>query len=187
MLFLSIACCLIIIAPFQWFTVMGAKTFKRAPAREAGATLGALAFLSGTIVMLWTGLFHILPPQRALPGALFAFLSLALYEWTRGTVVERQFYLGLSEEVPDRVCESGPYGYLRHPFYMSYLLAFIGMAIATQTALAAIVLVCNVALFGYMAFDDERTLARSPLAEPYRAYKGRTGTLLLLPFRRRAQ
>jgi protein-S-isoprenylcysteine O-methyltransferase Ste14 len=179
----SILLCLVLIAPFQWFTVAGAKTFKRGHMRDAGATLGQLSFLSGTMAILWTGLFHIMPLERALPGALLAVLAVSLYEWTRRTVFGRSFYMGLAGEVPDVICESGPYRYLRHPFYVSYLLAFVGMIVATPTVIAALVFALNVVLFVYMALDDERTLARSPLAAAYAAYKARTGTLLLLPRR----
>jgi protein-S-isoprenylcysteine O-methyltransferase Ste14 len=180
---LSIVLCLVLVAPFQWFTVAGAKTFKRAQLRDAGATWGQLSFLSGTVVILWTGLFHILPWERALPGALIAILAMSLYEWTRRTVFGRSFYVGLAGEVPDEVCKSGPYRYLRHPFYVSYLLAFVGMIVALPTLIAAVVFALNVLLFVYMALDDERTLARSPLAAAYNAYKARTGIFLLLPRR----
>ena len=181
--FFSILLCLVLAAPFQWFTVAGAKTFKRDQMRDTGATLGQLSFLSGTMAILWTGLFHILPLERLLSGALLAVLAISLYEWTRRTVLGRSFYMGLAGEVPDVICESGPYRYLRHPFYVSYLLAFVGVIVATPTVIAALVLALNVVLFVYMALDDERTLARSPLAAAYAAYKARTGTLLLLPRR----
>jgi protein-S-isoprenylcysteine O-methyltransferase Ste14 len=184
--FLSIFLCLVLVAPFQWFTVAGAKTFQRSPLGEAGATLGLVSFLSGTLTILWTGLFHILPWQRALPGALFAILAITLYEWSRRTILGRNFHVALAGEVPDAVATSGPYTYMRHPIYTSYLLAFVGMAVAIPTLLAAVVCALNAILFVYMALDDERTLASSPLATAYDAYKARTGTLLLLPRRRLA-
>jgi protein-S-isoprenylcysteine O-methyltransferase Ste14 len=130
--FLSMLLCLVLVAPFQWFTVAGAKTFKRGKMRDAGATLGQLSFLSGTMVILWTGL-----------------------------------------------------RYLHHPFYGTYLLAFVGMIVATPTVIAFVFFALNVVLLVHMALDDERTLARSPLAAAYDAYKARTGTFLLLPRRGR--
>ena len=42
------------------------------------------------------------------------------------------------------------------------------------------VALANTALFIVMALHDERTLARSPLAGAYAAYRGRVGMLLLL-------
>jgi protein-S-isoprenylcysteine O-methyltransferase Ste14 len=178
---LSIVLCLMLVAPFQWFTVAGAKTFKRDPLADTGATLGLLSFFSGTLTILWTGLFHILPVQRGLPGALFSVLAITLYEWTRRTVLGQNFHVALAGQVSDAICNRGPYAYMRHPFYTSYLLAFVGMIIATPTPIAAAVFALNVALFVYMALDDERTLASSPLATAYAAYKARTGTLLLFP------
>jgi protein-S-isoprenylcysteine O-methyltransferase Ste14 len=180
---LSFALCLVLVAPFQWFTVAGSKTFRREQMRDAGAALGGLAFVSGTMVILATGLFHILPLEHSLPGALIAVLAIALYEWTRRTVRERSFYVALAGEVPEVVCEVGPYRYLRHPFYLSYLVAFVGMVVVVPTVIAAVVFTLNVGLFVYMALDDERTLARSPLAGAYATYKAHTGVLLLFPHR----
>ena len=83
-----------------------------------------------------------------------------LYEWTRRTVVDRNFYVGLSGEVPPAVCETGPYRYVRHPFYLSYMIAFFGMAVAFPSWVTAVVSLANMALFIYMAMDDERVRIR---------------------------
>ncbi|MEA3178314.1 MAG: hypothetical protein QOI59_1837, partial [Gammaproteobacteria bacterium] len=106
------------------------------------------------------------------------------YEWARSTVAGRRFNIALAGEVPDAVCEAGPYRYIRHPFYLSYVIAFLGMLVATATLVAAVVFMFNLALFTYMALDDERTLERSALGSDYGTYKQRVGFLLLLPRRR---
>jgi protein-S-isoprenylcysteine O-methyltransferase Ste14 len=117
-------------------------------------------------------------------GAVFSLLSLVLYEWTRRTVAGRRFFIGFGGKVPDAVCESGPYRYIRHPFYLSYAIAFLGMLVAIATPIAALVFALAIALFSYMARDDELTLEHSRLGPAYCAYKRRVGLFLLLPRRR---
>jgi protein-S-isoprenylcysteine O-methyltransferase Ste14 len=101
-----------------------------------------------------------------------------LYEWTRRTVHGRIFYTGLGGEVPEMVCEQGPYRYVRHPFYMSYMIAFLGMVSAFPGSVTETLCLLNIGLLVYIAFDDERVLARSRLAADYAAYKIRAGMFL---------
>jgi len=179
----SLALTLLLAAPFQWFTVAAAKTFRIPPFSNSGATLGGTAFLLGTFVVLWKGLFAGLDVTLGAYGAVFSVLSLVLYEWARRTVVGRGFSVALAGDVPEAVCESGPYRYFRHPFYLSYVIASLGMLVATANLLAVVAFVFNTGLFIYMARDDEWTLEASALGEQYTAYKQRVGALLLLPRR----
>jgi protein-S-isoprenylcysteine O-methyltransferase Ste14 len=63
------------------------------------------------------------------------------------------------------------------------MLAFVAMDVALPRVISAVVLACNMALFLYMALDDERVLAKSPLAEAFADYRKRVGMFLLLPRR----
>jgi protein-S-isoprenylcysteine O-methyltransferase Ste14 len=164
--------------PFPYFMTAGANTFTVPTFLDNGAMLGELSFVSGMLCVLFMGLFHglLLPP--ALCGAVLALGSVTLYEWTRRTVVDRNFYVGLAGQVPPAVCEIGPYRYVRHPFYLSYMVAFMGVALAFPSMIVAGVCLINVGLFVYMALDDERVLLASPLDADYRSYKIRVGMFL---------
>ena len=60
-----------------------------------------------------------------------------------------------------------------------------GFSLGMGQRLGVAVALANAALFVVMALHDERTLASSPLAEAYAAYRRRVGVLLLLPRRAR--
>jgi len=180
----SVASILVLSSPFQWFTVAGAKTFRIPKLRDSGAGLGGTAFLFGTLVVLWQGLYNGFDLIPAAFGAALSVLSVALYEWARRTIVGRRFAIALAEEVPEAVCEDGPYRYMRHPFYLSYVLATLGMLVATLNLVATAVFIFNSTVFTYMARDDERTLQASALSSDYDAYRQRVGFLMLLPRRR---
>src|ERR1700735_3073056 len=171
---LHIAIVLWMTIPFPYFMTAGANVFT-VTFGDSGAMLGELSFVSGMLCVLCMGLFRglLLPP--ALCGAILALGSLMLYEWTRRTVVDPHFYVALSGEVPGEICDTGPYSYLRHPFYSSYMLVFLGVAIAFPSLVVSAVCVLNIGLFVYMAMDDERVLLCSTLGADYRSYRGRVG------------
>ena len=181
----SIVLTLLLAAPFQWFIGAGRDTFvMRQPSQ--GALWGQVSFISGIAVIAWTGLFGGLAIDTGTLAALvLAAGAVALYEWARRTVGRQRLHVGLSGRVPDALVEDGPYRWLRHPFYLSYLLAFGAAALALRSLAGSLVALANVALFAGMALHDEASLARSPLASAYAAYRRRVGLLLLLPRRTR--
>jgi protein-S-isoprenylcysteine O-methyltransferase Ste14 len=175
---LHFALVLLIASPFLYFITAGAKTFTVPELRDGGATLGQTSFISGAFGVLGVGLFHRPELFHELCGSGLALCSVLLYEWTRHTVLGKTFYTGLGGEVPETICEQGPYKYVRHPFYMSYMTAFLGMLTAFPTLVTGTLCVLNIGLFVYIAFDDERVLARSRLAADYRGYKTRAGMFM---------
>src|SRR6202521_2923175 len=76
--------------PFVYFLTAGAKTFA-VPARDSGAVLGQLSFLSGMACVLGMGFYQALVWYQVLCGAVLALCSVVLYEWTRRTVIDRNF------------------------------------------------------------------------------------------------
>ncbi len=76
---------------------------------------------------------------------------------------------------PDQLLESGPYRYIRHPFYTSYLLYWLGCAIATAHPVNIGFFVLLVPLLMAGARAEEESFAQSPLAQQYADYRRRTG------------
>ena len=97
---------------------------------------------------------------------------------TRRTVVDRNFFAGLSGEAPGALCDSGPYRYVRHPFYLSYMVAFLGVALAFSSLIVIGVCLLNIGLFVDMALDDERVLLTSAMGADYQLYKMKVGMFL---------
>jgi len=163
------------VCPFLYFITAGANTFTVPKLRDNGAMLGQISFLSGMSCVLFMGLFYGLWVPLAVCGAILALGSLILYEWTRRKVIDRNFYVALSGEVPGAVCEEGPYRYVRHPFYLSYMVAFVAVAVGFPSPIVSGVSLLNIGLFVYLALDDERVLLVSSLGATYVAYRGRVG------------
>jgi protein-S-isoprenylcysteine O-methyltransferase Ste14 len=167
-----------VIAPFLYFMSAGAKIFTAPELRDGGAQLGQLSFVACMMCVLIFGFFQSLLWYQALCGAALALCAFLLYEWTRRTVIDRHFYTGLGGEVPAAVCDAGPYQFIRHPFYLSYMVAFLSAAVAFPSLPTTAVSIAGMGLFVYMAFDDERVLLRSGLAADYLTYRKRVGKFL---------
>jgi protein-S-isoprenylcysteine O-methyltransferase Ste14 len=167
-----------LLIPFLYFFTAAANIFTIPALRNNGAVLGQISFMSGMLCVLFMGLYHGMLLLPALCGCILAVCAVALYEWSRRTVMERNFYIGLAGEVPAAVCETGPYRYTRHPFYSSYMLAFLAVAVAFPSPIVAAVCVINIGFFIYIAFDDERVLLASPLSGSYQAYRQRAGMVV---------
>lgn len=84
----------------------------------------------------------------------------------------------LERRTPDALCDKGPYAYIRHPIYASYVLAFLAVLVAMPTLITLAVFVFNAGLFTHAALSDERSLAAGTLATEYAQYKKRTGMFL---------
>lgn len=164
---------------FGYFTQIGASTFEHDESDVKGATLAQFSFLiTGAI---GTGLLsyrQVLHPLNGVAATAILLASVSLYEWARRTIRGRRFHIGWSGDVPDAVCDSGPYTFVRHPVYLSYMVAFLAVPVAFPRLPTLAIFLFNVALFAHAARDDERSLAASELQQAYAAYKERTGMFI---------
>jgi protein-S-isoprenylcysteine O-methyltransferase Ste14 len=162
---------------FVHFMLAGARTFySENPQYEAAAGIAQFSFVFSGIVPTWfLGLYQPIHKTNGILAAIVVALAVLLYEWARHTIWGRRFGLGWGGHVPAQVCERGPYRFVRHPIYLSYMLAFGAVLIALPHWISAAMFAVNIAIFTHAAFSDERTLASSALAADYAQYRGRAG------------
>lgn len=79
---------------------------------------------------------------------------------------------------PDRLLMQGPYRYVRHPFYLSYILFWAGVLVASPGIFTLIACVVMLALYVKAAKFEEAAIMNSTLAAEYALYKNRTGMFL---------
>jgi protein-S-isoprenylcysteine O-methyltransferase Ste14 len=169
---------------FYYFLLAGSRTFDIRPEDDLSSGIAQFLFyVSGMLGTIFLGYRQGVRPLNAVAGAALMVLALALYEWARHTIFPRRYRIAWSGDVPDEVCEDGPYRYVRHPIYASYMLAFAALLAAIPSPWSLAIFAVNVTLFVHAAFDDERSLARSELAVDYADYRRRTG--MFVPRRRR--
>jgi protein-S-isoprenylcysteine O-methyltransferase Ste14 len=165
---------------FIHFLFAGARTFYTADAaNEPGGAIAQGSFIFGGLFPIWLlGLYQPIRLSNGIFAACILVASIALYEWARATIWGRRFGIGWGMHVPEELCEAGPYAYIRHPIYVSYLLAFLAAFVALPHWITGLMVVANVALFTHAARSDERRLGSSALADEYASYRQRVGMFL---------
>ena len=69
---------------------------------------------------------------------------------------------------------SGPYAYVRHPFYLSYIIFWIGTAMDAD-AWQSIPATGLTGWYGRIAYEEERRFRTTKMRLPYAAYCRKTG------------
>ena len=141
----------------------------------------AACILVHSIALVW--FFDVAPWRYVLALLLYA-VSLAMFWWCVRINRAQPLSLAFSNDRPGHIVTRGPYAWVRHPFYLSYLLCWIAGVLATGQW----VLVATVAFMGWIywraAVKEEAKFAASPLGEEYRRYAARAGRFVPTPWRR---
>ncbi len=83
--------------------------------------------------------------------------------------------LAYDNDSPNFLLNHGPYRYVRHPFYLAYVLFWFGTAIATPSLAGWLAPAIMTTLYLDAATREERKFANSELAAAYAAYRTRAG------------
>lgn len=115
---------------------------------------------------------------QALVGTSLYVLSLALFWWTVGATRARRLSIAFSKDEPHYLLETGPYRFVRHPFYVAYSVFWIaGFAAVLRWYLIPSVVVM-LALYFCAARMEEAKFQTSELRELYEGYRRNTGMFL---------
>jgi protein-S-isoprenylcysteine O-methyltransferase Ste14 len=148
--------------------------------------LTALPFaVAPTLVLLiHLGVLHPIPIAGELAfalrvaGAVVALASTGLVIWTWRTHRVRLSLWHMENDAPASIVTSGPYAFIRHPFYTSFLLGMLGALLhAPHVGLLATLVYAGIALT-ITAAREERRLSASAFGAEYVAYMKRTGRFL---------
>jgi protein-S-isoprenylcysteine O-methyltransferase Ste14 len=167
-----------IAAILVWMRHLGgaARTFSMAKG-EAPSRL--IYFFTLAIAIMVFGSFNAPFARRmTIPGLIGLGGSIALFEWARQSVQGKVFSYIFSNDTPEFLWTSGPFAYIRNPFYASYLLSYFSVAIMFPGIASLIVVVGMTIYFTAAARHEERKFERSPLAAEYAAYRRRTGRFI---------
>jgi protein-S-isoprenylcysteine O-methyltransferase Ste14 len=108
---------------------------------------------------------------------LFA-ASLGLFVWTVESTRATPPTLAFDNDKPSFLLRHGPYRYVRHPFYLSYMLFWTGTAVAFPDLLSWLMPVVMVAVYAHAAGREERKFQGSELSGAYAAYRRQAGMFL---------
>lgn len=108
-------------------------------------------------------------------GALMLIASLVLFWVTINETRKAKLLAAFDEDLPHGLVTTGPYHYVRHPFYTSYILLWFGWALSCWHIIAIFPALIMFIVFQSAARDEEAKFDKTEMAEAYKAFKGRTG------------
>lgn len=124
------------------------------------------------------GAFFLAPRSEnfAAAGIIMYTLSVALFlsamEAARGTRLQRAF---IDHPLPNRLITEGPYRWVRHPFYLGYIIGALAPVVAINSVWIAIITAIMIAIVIAAALREERVWLASGRAQDYRNYQQRAG------------
>lgn len=146
------------------------------------ALLGTLFGLLQLAVMIWFPVTSVLSCTAAL---ILYGLALALFWWTIQVTRTHRFALAFTPSSPTMVLVAGPYRWVRHPFYTSYLLYWIAGVCATDASWIIVSVLMMGTLYWRAAVQEESEFLQGDQAEVYRGYMDRAGRFFPAFSRRR--
>lgn len=147
----------------------------KGPLPPVGTMVIVAAALTSVAVFLWS--IATAPSDDLAPIPFYA-AAITLFLWAVRTTRNKSFLPSFSNVVPDALTVDGPYRFVRHPFYASYLLYHLGNAIATTSWLPWAMFAVMLGIYVRAALNEEGHLAKGTYAQAYLAYKRRTGMFI---------
>jgi protein-S-isoprenylcysteine O-methyltransferase Ste14 len=74
-----------------------------------------------------------------------------------------------------RLFDAGPFRFVRHPFYMSYLIFWVACALATSCLLVMTITILLATIYSVAALQEQNAFLSSALRPEYEAYRRTTG------------
>jgi protein-S-isoprenylcysteine O-methyltransferase Ste14 len=156
-----------------------ARFFARPEGLLTGAKLIRMCGIGCAVLHFWSILFGSgLTPARAALSAFLYTCALGEFWWAIRTNLARPLSAVFSPDVPTFLMQQGPYRFVRHPFYASYLTTWMAGFIATGALWLLPTLVVMFVLYFQAAQMEEAKFEASPLDREYRAYRMRAGLFL---------
>ena len=165
-------CC---IGCFLW----GVKAhFRQNGAMPLGMRIITLSSIGGYLVMLHLLLINDASALSKALGTALMLLALTIFWWAVRATSGLNFTLAYSVDSPITLVQKGPYRFVRHPFYLSYLCFWSAGVVATDTLLFGIVFLLMLGLYLRAALMEEAKFLDSPLRNLYREFQSQTGMFL---------
>jgi protein-S-isoprenylcysteine O-methyltransferase Ste14 len=159
------------IASFAW----SMKHHFDSGAFPLGAKLLSGAVIGCGLALGWTLSTAEQPLVLLLAGLALQGLGGALFWWAIAASRAARLRFVFDADTPSGLITAGPYRLIRHPFYASYLLFWIGWSLASASPFASAIVAFFAFAYTAASSTEEQSFARSALADDYRRYRAATG------------
>lgn len=109
----------------------------------------------------------------------FIYIVAILLFWRSIAIAKNsKLSFAFSKERPSSLINDGPYKYIRHPFYLSYSLAWVAGFIGTLNIILCAIMLIMFFIYFKSAQKEEEIILSSELKNDYSNYKKNTGMFL---------
>jgi protein-S-isoprenylcysteine O-methyltransferase Ste14 len=115
------------------------------------------------------------PDYMRLGGVLLSLCSISLIMFTLGTHRIPIALWHQTNDQPQHIVTWGAYSLIRHPFYASFLLAFVAGGFYCPQIFTLVSFVYGAIALNLTAKREEKRLSQSQFADEYERYMARTG------------
>ena len=164
------------VASFGW----GVRNFFTRP---VGLT-ARMKWISGSsaafgILHLFAILFSSnLTRERSVAGSALYLCSAGLFWWAIRTSFGKPLSAAFSPDTPVHLVSDGPYRFVRHPLYTSYILTWVAGWVVTARWWLLPTALIMLGIYIVASSAEEEKFLRSPLGRDYQRYRLRTGRFL---------
>jgi protein-S-isoprenylcysteine O-methyltransferase Ste14 len=161
----------LVIASYSW-SLRGHFASSKMPAGAKVISAGVAATSVYFLYLVWSQNQSI---AAQVAGLCVQLAGAALFWAAISASRKARLRFAFDPENPHGIVTDGPYRYLRHPFYTSYLLFWSGWAIAAWSAWTILPVAIFAAIYVTAALAEEKKFLGTSLAGDYEAYKARAG------------
>lgn len=167
------------LACFVTFAVGALIVFDRAGDPGLGLlTIAVGALLSAIVETTELLACHPHPTWRWIVGGAGFVGSLVLFGRCTAVNRARPLTLAFAADLPTHLVDSGPYRRVRHPFYSSYMIAYLSGLIASMNLRLLPLILGMGTLYTRAARKEEAKFSASSLGQRYSLYRERTGMFI---------
>lgn len=142
---------------------------------SAQARLISTVVVLNALLLIYLTLTLAQPFAAQITGVVIIIGSAILFFAAIKASKEAQLRFAFDPEKPRSLLNSGPYGLVRHPFYVSYVLLWLGWALASWSIWALPSFVVLLVLYVRAAQFEEQNFAETDMAVDHAAYKQKVG------------
>ncbi len=111
---------------------------------------------------------------RTVVSSLLLLFSLGTFWYSAYENRQKKLSLAFSQDLPNHIVTSGPYAWVRHPFYFSYLTCYFTVSYYSLNPYAFVCFVMMFCIYYFASKFEEQKFMQSSLSQEYLQYRSRT-------------
>lgn len=176
-----IAWIFIIALSFYLTSVWGSIFFFRVTNDEARTGKIIISITGGVCIitaLFFLGKINHIDTLNFILSIILFFGAHALFWCSYMTCYQENFDFAFSSRPPKILVTSGTFRFIRHPFYSSYILGWLGTAVVVNSTIIFIIAVIMFCIYWIAARKEENIILTSAFRSEYNIYCGNTGMFI---------